>query len=275
MKVDRLDVYPLEYPTQGFFKFFSTPHGHTGRPTVMVKLTADDGSVGWGQAVPVSTWTYETLETSTLVLRHYYAPALKGCEPTDIPGALRRLDQVIRPGFSTGMPLTRAAVDLALHDLVGRVTGRSLARMWNLPAQETLELSWTVNIRAFEELEATIDAGRRRGYRHFNVKVAPDPVFDLELVQRVRQAAPDTFLWADANAGYDVDTALAVAPRMADLGVAVLESPLPPNCLSGYQALKRQGALPILMDEGVVSPVELREFIRLNMLDGVAMKPAR
>ena len=39
--------------------------------------------------------------------------------------------------------------------------------------------------------------------------------------------------------------------------------------------MKKQGALPILMDEGVVSSVELMEFIRLGLLDGVAMKPAR
>jgi len=275
MKIDRVDIYPLDYPTTGFFKFFSTPHGHTGRPTVVVKLRADDGTIGWGQSVPVSTWTYETLETSTLVLREYFAPVLIGRDPRDIPGALDALDQVIRPGFSTGMPLTRAGIDLALHDLLGKFTHRSLAQMWNRPQEESLELSWTVNVRKLDELDATLAEGCRRGYRHFNVKVAPDPTFDLEVVRRVREAAPDSFLWIDANAGYDPDTALAVAPKLADQGVAVLESPLPPNRLSGYQALRRQGALPILMDEGVVSPVELREFIRLEMLDGVAMKPAR
>ena len=42
-----------------------------------------------------------------------------------------------------------------------------------------------------------------------------------------------------------------------------------------YQTLKRQGALPILMDEGIVSPVEAAEFIALEMLDGIAMKVAR
>jgi L-alanine-DL-glutamate epimerase-like enolase superfamily enzyme len=82
-------------------------------------------------------------------------------------------------------------------------------------------------------------------------------------------------LWADANGGYDPDTGLQVAPRLANAGVDVLEAPLKPNRISGYQALKKQGALPILMDEGVVSPVELREFIQLKMLDGVAMKPSR
>ena len=87
--------------------------------------------------------------------------------------------------------------------------------------------------------------------------------------------APESFLWADANGGYEPATALAVAPRLADAGVDLLEAPLRPNQICGYQALKRLNALPILMDEGVVSPVELDEFVHLGMLDGVAMKPSR
>ena len=66
-----------------------------------------------------------------------------------------------------------------------------------------------------------------------------------------------------------------MAPKLADRGFNALESPLPPNRIRDYQALKRQGALPILMDEGIVSPVEAAEFIALEMLDGIAMKVAR
>ena len=66
-----------------------------------------------------------------------------------------------------------------------------------------------------------------------------------------------------------------MAPKLADLGFKALESPLPPNRIRDYQALKRQGALPILMDEGIVSPVEADEFIALDMFDGIAMKVAR
>jgi len=66
-----------------------------------------------------------------------------------------------------------------------------------------------------------------------------------------------------------------MAPKFADLGLKALESPLPPNRLRDYQALKRQGALPILMDEGIVAPTEVAEFIALDMFDGIAMKVAR
>jgi L-alanine-DL-glutamate epimerase-like enolase superfamily enzyme len=162
-----------------------------------------------------------------------------------------------------------------MHDLAGKLDRRSLAQMWGRPRGGPLTLSWTVNVRALDEIDELVEAGRTRGYRHFNIKVAPDPRFDVELAKRVRALAPDAFLWADANGGYDPDTALEVAPRLADCGVDVLEAPIRPNRISGYRALVHQGALPILMDEGVVSPVELAEFIRLEMLDGVAMKPAR
>jgi len=73
----------------------------------------------------------------------------------------------------------------------------------------------------------------------------------------------------------NVATALQVAPKLAAIGVNVFEQPVAANRLSGFRELKKQGALPILMDEGLVSSVELVEFIRLGLLDGVAMKPAR
>ncbi len=275
VKIERVDVFPMRYPTVGYFKFFEGPGGSYGRAAVILKITADDGTVGWGQSVPVARWSYETLATSTIVLRDYLAPTLIGLDPTDVPAAHKAMDKALAPAFSTGMPIARAGLDLALHDLAGKLTGRSLAQMWGRPRGGPLQLSWTINARSLDEVDKLIDAGRKRGYRNFNIKVAPDPKFDVQLAARVRRLVPDGFLWADANGGYDPATALEVAPKLADAGVDVIEAPIKPNRLSGYRALKKQGALPILMDEGVVSPVELIEFIRLKMLDGVAMKTSR
>ncbi len=275
MKIASVDVFPVRYPTVGYFKFFQGPRGTYGRSAVIVKMTADDGTAGWGQSVPISTWSYETLQTATVAIRDYLAPTLLGRDPLDVPGAHQAMDRGLAPSFTTGMPIARAGLDLALHDLAGKLTGKSLAETWGKPRGGPLVLSWTLNPRTLDEVDPLVEAGRQRGYRHFNIKVAPDPKFDVDLARRVRTLVPDAFLWADANGGYDPDTALAAAPKLAEAGVDVLEAPLKPNRLRAYQALKRQGALPILMDEGVVSPVELVEFIRLKMLDGLAMKAAR
>jgi muconate cycloisomerase len=274
-KIRRIELFEVRYPTKGYFKFFVGRHGTYGRGAVIVKIIADNGNVGWGQSIPSPLWSYETLETSRIVLQNYLGPVLIGRDPLDIAGAHTAMDRALAPSFSTAMPIARSGLDIALHDLAGKLRGQSLSQMWHRPHGGPLTLSWTVNARTLKEADAVIDAGYKSGYSNFNIKVAPDPKFDVQLAKLVRQRAPNGFLWADANGGYDQATALAVAPKLAEAGVAVLESPLRPNHIGGYQALKKQGALPIIMDEGVVSPVELSEFIRLKMLDGVAMKPCR
>jgi L-alanine-DL-glutamate epimerase-like enolase superfamily enzyme len=274
-KIEHVELFTVRYPTKGYFKFFVGPGGTYGRGAVIIKITTGDGAVGWGQSIPSPMWSYETLETTKIVLRDYLAPALIGNNPLDINGAHKALDLALAPGFSTAMPIARSGLDMALHDLAGKIKGQPLSQMWQKPRGGPITLSWTVNARTLDEAEEVIDAGYKHGYSNFNIKVAPNPKFDIALAKLVRKRAPEGFLWADANGGYDQGTALAVAPKLADTGVDIFEAPLRPNHISGYQALKRQGALPILMDEGIVSPVELSEFIRLKMLDGIAMKPSR
>ena len=276
VKVAKVESFPIRYPMVGRFKFFEGPPGQpSGRPAVVVKITADNGAVGWGQSVPIPKWSYETLETVHSTLTRHLTPELLGRDPFDIEGIHAAMNRSVAPSFSTGQPICKAGVDLALFDLTGKLLKQSAAQRLGRKGRERLTLSWTLNPRTLEEVEPLIAQGRARGYRHFNVKVAPDPKFDLELCRLVKRLVPDGFLWADANGGYEEETALAVAPKLADLGVPVLEQPLPANRLTGYRRLKKQGALPIIMDEGIVSSVELEEFIKLELLDGVAMKPAR
>lgn len=276
MKIQSIETFPLVYPTVGRFKFFEGPKGRaTGRPSVLVKITADNGVVGWGQSVPSPKWSYETLETVYTTINRYLAPDLIGLDPADGAAIEAALRTYIAPSFSTGQPICKAGIDLALADLNGRLRNEDAAQPWQRKGREKITLSWTLNPRTLDEIEGLIEQGRARGYQHFNVKVAPDPKFDLEMCRIVKQLAPDGFLWADANGGYDEATALEIIPKFADLGVPLIEQPLPANRITGYQRLKKQGALPIIMDEGIVSSVELEEFIQLGCLDGVAIKPAR
>jgi L-alanine-DL-glutamate epimerase-like enolase superfamily enzyme len=274
--IARIESFALRYPTVGRFKFFEGPDGvQGGRPAVLVRITAENGVVGWGQSVPIHKWSYETLESVQSTIDLYLAPELLGLDPMDEERIGAALDRAIAPSFSTGQPIAKAGIDLALFDLNGRLFGQTAAERWRRPGRDRITLSWTLNPRSLGEVEPLVAAGWARGYRHFNVKIAPDPAFDVELCRTVKRLVPAGFLWVDANGGYDEASALAVAPKLADLGVPVLEQPLPANRLSGYRRLKAQGALPIIMDEGIVSCVELREFHELGLLDGVAMKPAR
>ena len=271
--IARVEVGRFDYGLVGDFKFFRSGV----RPTIVVRLTDENGLHGFGQSVPVETWTYETVESVETTLRHYIAPAVIGVEPADLAAVHARMERVIRPSFSVGQPLCKAAIDLACYDLWGRQTGRSASDLLGGAKRHDVKLSWTIQAPTLESAEQQLALGRARGYDSFNVKLGypQTPDYDVELVRTVCSFAPDGFHWTDANTAYDLDTALAIAPKLADAGIRALESPLPPNRIRDYQSLRRQGALPILMDEGIVSPVEVEEFIALKMFDGIAMKVAR
>lgn len=276
LRIKQVEIFVLNHPTQGYFKFLpKDEQGRSVRPSVIVKLTAEDGLVGWGETVPLNTWSQETVQSVVTTLKHYIAPAIIGADAFEIAEIHRNMNRQIAPSFSTGQPFAKAAIDLALHDLVSKALQTPLPKLWGRNTQPTITLSWTVNVTNLDDVDKVVAEGKEQGYRHFNIKVAPDPKFDIALAKRVRELEPNCFLWADANGGYDLATALYVAPRLADVGVNVLEQPLPANMLSGYRELRNQGALPVVMDESIVSVRDLLEFWRLGLLDGVAMKVAR
>ncbi len=277
-RIVKVEVGRFDYGFVGEFKFFKPgPDGKVKRPSVLVRLTDADGLQGWGQAVPTPSWSYETVETVESTLSYYLAGVLIGAEPADIADIHRRMNEEIKPAFSVGQPLGKATIDLACYDLVGKRTGQTVSEMLGGARQDTITLSWTVASPDLAGVEQQLDQGLARGYRSFNIKVGPPQTeaYDLELARKVRAASPDGFLWADANTGYTLEAALDIAPRLAEAGLEALESPFPPTQFRAYQALKRQGAIPVFMDEGIVSPAEVVEFIALDMVDGITMKLSR
>ncbi len=248
--IQTIEVFPVTYPVTAYFKFLPKPE----RPAIFVKVTCEGGTFGWGQSVPLPTWSYETPESVSSTLREYLAPALIGKAATDIDGAHTAMNKAIAASYSTGMPIAKASLDLALYDIAGKLAGKSLAVLWGRKPLDRIPLSWTVNVKAIAEVEPLMAEGRKRGYRNFNIKVSPDIRFDVALAREVRRLAPASFLWSDANGGYDTDAALTAAPQLRDAGVDVLEQPVAANNLSGLAAVKKQAALPIILDEGVVGP---------------------
>lgn len=274
----KIEIGRCDYGFRGEFKFFKKgKDGRVRRPTVLVRLTDENGVQGWGQAVPVPSWSYETPESVETTLSYYLADAVLGMDAEDIKGLHDRMEQVIRPGFTTGQPLAKAAIDMACYDLWGKTQGVPVFELLGGGNNRNLPLSWTVASPDMKTVERQLTEGKQHGYRHFNIKLGPPQslAYDLALARRVREFAPESFLWADANTGYTLEDALEILPKLADLGVDVIESPLPPADIPGYQRLKRQGALPIMLDEGMISPTVVHTMIELGTMDGLVLKPGR
>lgn len=245
-----------------------------GRTLVLVSVADGRGNVGWGEAGPIPVWSPETVESAVGAIRLHLAPAVLGREPQDLAGLHAAMDAAVAPGRGRGMPIAKAGIDIAVHDLLGRRFGVPVWQLLGRRGRPGVTLSWTV---LGGDPAAAVGEGRAAGFRHFNVKVGGPQGLDadVELVERVRAAAPGCFLWADANGGYPLHLGLEAARRLRRAGADVLEQPFPPGALLRGRELVAAGCLPIALDEALTAPEELAEAAAARALDIYVCKVTR
>jgi muconate cycloisomerase len=277
--VVRIETFPVALPTLRSFAVSGGSVTTVGKPSVrvLVKLTASNGQHGWGEATPIPSWTYETLESIVSTINGYLAPAALGISLWDTDALTRVFDRAINRGFSIGMPLAKAAVDVAMHDCLGRSLGVPVTSLLGGRRRDTIELGWIISSESRDAARASIDEGRDRGYRAFKVKIGlHGEREDIASVQFVREAiGDDAFLWVDANQGYTVDQALRVDRALSELGVAAFEQPLPANDIEGLRRLRDRCRLPVALDESLRHPTDLANFVKLGAVDVAIAKVQR
>ena len=273
--IAEVEAFAVRLP---MLQHFATSRGAVGTPDlgrvlVLVQLVDEGGRIGWGEAGPIPHWSPETPVSVLDAVRHHLGPALTGRDPADLAGLHAAMDAAIAPGRGRGMPIAKAGIDLAAHDLLGRRLGVPLWQLLGRRGLPVVRLSWTV---LGPDPAASVRQGLEAGFAHFNVKVGLDVARDADLVRSVRSlAGPSAFVWADANGGYAPHEGARAARALADAGADVLEQPLPPNTLWACQALVAANILPIALDEGVTAPEELAEAATMRALEVFVLKATR
>jgi L-alanine-DL-glutamate epimerase-like enolase superfamily enzyme len=277
--IQNIEVFPIRLPITTTFRFASGSAGKAGdtAPFVLVKLTDNEGEVGWGEGRPMPQWSYETAESITTTIRHYLAPAILGQEITDRWGLHRRMHSAIGRGPSTGFPIAKAAVDMAVHDVCARSAGQPLRNyLGGSSERNTVVLSYTLTAHEAEAVQREVLDAMERGFRHFNFKAAVTPETDIALAKVIRRTAgPDAFVWADANQGFGPHEALSVARSFAEAGVNVLEQPFPADQLHLMRRLRRQCPVPLAVDEASVSPADFFHYAAEGLVDYLVVKVTR
>ncbi|MFF1357892.1 mandelate racemase/muconate lactonizing enzyme family protein [Streptomyces sp. NPDC058297] len=274
--VERIETFTVALPTLRDFEVAGGGVTVKGRPAVrvLVKVTASDGSTGWGEATPIPSWTYETTESIVSTLSHYLAPAATGLPLWDLDGLVRVCDRTIRRGWSTGMPLARAALDVAWHDALARSRGVSLGELWGRRRHDTVDLCWIATGSDPAGLADSVAEGQAHGYRHFKIKTGLMPgepeSREAARVAAVREAAPEARLVVDANQAGTQESALRLARLLAPLDIAALEQPLPANDIEGLRRLRDLSPVPIAVDESLRHPTDLAAFVRRSAI-GIAV----
>ena len=197
----------------------------TDQPTLMVTLTDTEGRRGRGEGCGVD-YAGESLETMTAQLEAARARIEAGLTREAL------LDVLPHGG-------ARHAVDAALWDLEAKQTGVSAFERAGVAHPRTVTTAYTIGIRTLEDYEAT--ARRYARYKLLKIKVnAADPVACIEAVRR---GASDPALIVDANQAWSIEDLKRHAERLAPMGVALLEQPIPVGAEAGLDGYR----CPILM----------------------------
>jgi O-succinylbenzoate synthase len=226
------------------------------------------GVSGLGECVAGSApgYSYETADTAWHVLTEFFIPALLK-DGIAAPG-----DLGLRLGEFKGHPLAKAGLELALWDLFGRLSERSLAEMLGV-SRTRVPVGVSVGIQpSTPQLVETVKGYVTQGYPRVKLKIRPGR--DVDDVAAVHAE----FMWlplqVDANSAYSIGD-VSVFRAMDDFGLLLIEQPLAEDDLLDHSLLQSILRTPICLDESILSLRHARQALEIDACRVVNIKQAR
>jgi L-alanine-DL-glutamate epimerase-like enolase superfamily enzyme len=251
----KLEFYPFTLELKHTFTLATS--SRTTTPTMMVRVIKDD-IVGYGEA-SMPPYLGESQESAKAFLEKVNLSAFP--DPFQLEDVLRRIDLIM-----PGNPAAKAAVDIALHDWVGKKMGQPWYRIWGLDPAKTPVTSFTIGIDSKEVVrEKTREAGI---YKILKVKLGRET--DKMMIETIREVT-DTPITVDVNQGWtDKTVALNMIEWLAKKNVLFVEQPMPKTQIDDTVWLREKSPLPIIGDEGVQRLPDVRKA--WGVYDGINIK---
>jgi L-alanine-DL-glutamate epimerase-like enolase superfamily enzyme len=234
----------------------------------LVRIETDNGVVGWGEAGAAPMHTGETVESMIAAIR-YLSPSLMGRDATDIDGALIAMD-----GRMYGNHGAKAAIEIALHDLTGRLTQKPVHALLGDRKRRRMTLLGTIG--GGDDKGDLRDAEKKKaaGFTAYKIKVGIDaPEKDATRTREICKVLGDGMLIsADANQGYSTEQALAYVQAVKGSGLDFFEQPVAAADLAGMAAVASATDIAIGADEGIHSLEDIRRHHEQKAARGVSLK---
>ncbi|MCP9236845.1 dipeptide epimerase [Lewinella sp. JB7] len=261
-----LTIHPFSLPLRDPFRI--AHESRTEQPTLIVELR-DGAYTGLGEA-PMTRYYGLDSQTCTATLNKL-APALAPWTLEN--GNIGALLSTLPPDLS---PFLRCAIDVALHDLWGKMAGRRVGELWEREASRATPTCYTIGLAPIAEMVRKLQA-------------FPWPVYKIKLgrgdddvaIIRELRAHTDAPFYVDANTGWTVRQTIDYSGPLAELGVVFIEQPLKPDDRAGQREVHRHSALPVLADEScqteadVDTCAELFAGINIKVVKCGGLLPAR
>ncbi len=271
MVVSTLHSTIVDVPTVRRHKLSNT--SVSAQSYVIVQVRLANGVEGIGEAATLGgpRWSEESVEGIKATIDTYLAPAVLGHRADLVVAAGARMDQAAKRNNAA-----KAAVETALFDAVGRTLGLPVSALLGGAVRDRMEVLWTLAsgdpVQEAEEAERKLAA---RLHRRFKVKIgAQAPAADMARMAHLARALEGRAeLIVDANQAWDEATSARCLPVLHELGITLVEQPLPAWNIAGLARLRaRPNTPPILADECVFSVHDMMAVGCAGAADAVSLK---
>ena len=244
----------------------------TAQSYVIVELRLANGTEGIGEAATLGgpRWSEESVESIKATIDAYLAPALLGAPANRFEAARIRMDAAAKRNNAA-----KGAIESATFDAVGKALGVPAVQLLGGAVRESVPVLWALaSGDPAQEIEEAEEKLAARLHDTFKVKIgARSPEADVMRLRRLADAlAGRASVIVDANQAWDETTALRCLPMLAELGVRLVEQPLPAWNLAGMARLRARSTLPLMADECVFSAHDMLDVARAGAADVVSLK---
>jgi muconate cycloisomerase len=245
----------IDAPTVRRHKLSNTEISHQGY--VLVRVMLENGVEGHGEASTLGgpRWAEESVESIKSVIDAYLAPVLIG------RSALNFEENALRVGkAATRNNAAKAAIESALIDASGKSLGLPATALLGGAVRSSFSIIWALaSGDAGQEIEEAKMKIERAEHRRFKIKLGfSDPKSDIRRLRQIRTAlGPDVEIIVDVNQAWSEATAMRWLPAFADLGISLIEQPLPAGQVEQLGRIAARTSIPIMVDEAVFTSGEI------------------
>lgn len=265
-KITQLDLWHLALPVTS-----ARDHG-IGRvegtcEIVVLRLTLEDGTEGWGEASPWSVFTGSP-EASFAALDRYIRPGVVGQKIGDRASMMQTAHKMVAHATEA-----KAALESALLDATGKVLGAPAWALLGGAAQREIPLSVSIANPDFEADQRLIEHLQQDGVRILKLKTGfRDHAFDIMRLEAIRRDAPDMDVRVDFNQGLAPEDAEARVRDIASFRPTFIEQPVAAHHRDLMARIRDQIDVPLLADESVFGPEDMVDAVQKGICDGVSVK---